>query len=288
VSTAQLPPDGMNLLEPDITTDEEIAQFREFYAYAKKEQNKSYEFWLEFRPDVLKRHKLRTATRTVGPQYPIPALAALHQYVISAFSDGIGYEIELARTMGARRGDVLDTISVAFIHSGHPGMYEATTHADALRGYVELTDTDIELFPPNWSFDPGAFDSGMDYSVKEASPEDLRRLTDWYERVPGEVPKNVRFLADNRPDLLKAYRNRYEHAIRESLPAQMLPFLMLHYNAVRGFKDGIRENALLGKALGMTRQQLLNAICLAELHGGAEVFDIVTEAAGDVLAQLPD
>jgi hypothetical protein len=286
VSTAQLPPDGMNLLQPDITTDEEIAQFRQFYAYAKKEQNKSYEFWLEFRPDVLKRHKLRTATRTVGPAYPIPALAALHQYVITAFRDGIGYEIELARTMGARRGDVLDVISVAFIHSGHPGMYQVSTHADALRDYAEVGD--VERFPPDWSFDAGAFDSGMDYSVKEASAEDLRRLTDWYERVPGEVPKNVRFLAENRPDLLKAYRNRYEHAIRESLPAQMLPFLMLHYNAVRGFRDGIRENVLLGKALGMTRPQLLNAICLAELHGGAEVFDTVTEAAGDVLAQLPE
>jgi hypothetical protein len=286
VSTVELPPDGMNLLEPDVTTEEEIAQFRKFYAFAKKEQNKSYEFWLEFRPDVLKRHKLRTATRTVGPGYPLPALAALHQYVISGFSDGIGYEIELARTMGARRGDILDTISVAFIHSGHPGMYQVTRHADALRNYTELPDA--ERFPPNWSFDPGAFDSGMDYSVREATPEDLRRLTDWYERVLGEVPKNARFLAEHRPDLLKAYRNRYEHAIRESLPAQILPFLMLHYNAVRGFKDGIRENALLAKALGLTRPQVLNAICLAELHGGAEVFDVVAEAAGDVLAQLPD
>lgn len=286
MSTVELPPDGMNLLEPDVTTDEEIAQFRRFYAFAKKEQNKSYEFWLEFRPDVLKRHKLRTATRTVGPGYPIPALAALHQYVITAFSDGIGYEIELARTMGARRGDILDTISVAFIHSGHPGMYQATEHADALRNYTEVPDA--ERFPPNWSFDPGAFDSGMDYSAREASAEDLRRLTDWYERVLGEVPKHVTFLAQHRPDLLKAYRNRYEHAIRESLPAQMLPFLMLHYNVVRGFRDGIRENVLLARALGMTRPQVLNAICLAELHGGAEVLDVVAEAAGDVLAQLPD
>lgn len=286
MSTAQLPPDGMNLLEPDVTTDEEIAQFRRFYAYAKKEQNKSYEFWLEFRPDVLKRHKLRTATRTAGPAYPLPALAALHQYVITAFTDGIGYETELARTMGARRGDVLDTISVAFIHSGHPGMYEVTRHAGALRDYTELTG--VERFPPHWSFDPGAFDSGMDYSVKEASPDDMRKLTDWYERVLGEVPRHARFLAENRPDLLKAYRNRYEHAIRESLPAQMLPFLMLHYNTVRGSAGGIRENVLLAKALGMTRPEVLNAICLAELHGGAEVFDIVTEAAGDVLARLPE
>jgi len=165
-------------------------------------------------------------------------------------------------------------------------MYRVTEHTGVLRDYTEVPD--VERFPPNWSFDPGVFDSGMDYTAKEASEQDLRSLTDWYERVLGEVPRHARFLAEHRPDLLKAYRNRYEHAIKESLPAQMLPFLMLTYNAVRGFRDGIRENALLGKALGMTRPQLLNAICLAELHGGAEVFDIVTEAAGDVLAQLPD
>jgi hypothetical protein len=286
VVTVQLPPDGLNLLQPDVTTDEEIAQFRNFYTFVKKEQNKSYEFWLEFRPDVLKRHKIRTATRSVGPGYPIPALSALHQYVVTGFHDGIGYEIELARSMGARRGDVMDTISVAFIHSGHPGMYEVTRHAQALRDYAEIAD--VERFPPNWSFDPGVFDSGMDYSVMEASPEDLRKLTDWYERVLGEVPKSASFLAEHRPDLLKAYRNRYEHAIRESLPAQMLPYLMLHYNAVRGSKDGIRENLLLGKALGMTRPQLLNAICEAELHGGGEVFDVVDKAAADVLAEVPD
>jgi hypothetical protein len=276
----------MNLLQPDVTTDEEVARFREFYSYAKKEQNKSYEFWLEFRPDVVKRHKLRTATRTTGPDFPLPALAALHQYVIDAFDDGIGYEIELARTMGARRSDVLDTISVAFIHSGHPGMYLVSRRAEALRSYAEPQEAD--RFPPDWSFDPHAFDSGMDFSVLEATPQDLRSLTDWYERTAGEVPKGVRFLARHRPDLLKAYRNRYEHAISQSLPAQMLPYLLLHHNAVRGFRDGIRENVLLGKALGMTRPQLLNAICQAELHAGAEVFDVVAEAAGDVLATVPE
>jgi hypothetical protein len=286
LATAQLPPEGLNLLQPDITTKEEVAQFREFYSYAKKEQNKSYEFWLEFRPDVLKRHKLRTATRTAGPAYPLPALAALHQYVIDAFDDGIGYEIELARSMGARRSDVLDTISVAFIHSGHPGMYLVSRHAEALRSYQEPGE--VDRFPPAWSFDPHAFDSGMDFSVLEATPEDLRCLTDWYEQTTGEVPQGIRFLAEHRPDLLKAYRNRYEHAISGSLPAQMLPYLMLHHNAIRGFRDGIRENVLLGRALGMTRPQLLNAICQAELHAGAEVFDIVAEAAGDVLATVPE
>jgi hypothetical protein len=286
LATAQLPPDGMNLLQPDITTDEEIAAFRNFYSTVEKEQNKSYEFWLEFRPDVLKRHKQRTVTFAEGPPYPIGPLAALHQYVVTAFDDGIGYEIELARSMGAKRSDIIDTLSVAFIHSGHPGMYLASRHADTLRNYVEPED--VERFPPNWSFDPHAFDSGMDFSTLEASRADADRLIDWYQRTIGEVPAHVRFLAEHRPKLLKSYRNRYEHAIRDSLPAQMLPYLMLHYNTSRGFADGIRENVLLGRALGMTRTQLLNAICSAVLHAGAEAFSVVADAVGDLLAGIPE
>jgi hypothetical protein len=276
----------MNLLQPDITTEEEIATFRDFYSTVKKEQNKSYEFWLEFRPDVLKRHKQRTLFYAEGPPYPVGALAALHQYVVAAFDDGIGYEIELARSMGAKRSDIIDTFSVAFIHSGHPGMYLVSGHADTLRNYAEPGD--VQRFPLNWSFDPHAFDSGMDFSTLEASHADLNRLTDWYQRTIGEVPAYVQFLAAHRPELLKAYRNRYEHAIRDSLPAQMLPYLLLHYNTSRGFADGIRENVLLGRALGMTRTQLLNAICSATLHAGAESLSVVAGAAGDVLAGIPE
>jgi hypothetical protein len=95
----------------------------------------------------------------------------------------------------------------------------------------------------------------------------------------------VRFLAQHRPGLLKAYRDRYEHAIRDSLPKQMLPWLMLNYNVVRGFHEGIRENVLLGRALGMTKEQLLDAICFGVLHAGANALGIAEEAAGDLLRQ---
>lgn len=285
MTTAKLPPEGIDLLRPDITTDEEIAQFRAFYDHVKKEQNRSYEFWLEFRPDVLKRHKLRTATYREGPSDACGALAALHQYVITAFEDGIVYEIELARTMGASRADILDVISVAFIHSGHPGMYLVSRHADVLRSVEE--EGHDGAFPSHWRFEPRAFDSGMDFGSIECSPEDVRRLVAWYERTIGEVPRHVRWLARERPNLLKAYRNRYEHAIRDALPAQMLPYLMLHYNVSRGFGEAIRENVLLARALGMTRRDVLNAICSAVLHAGEEAFTVVDEAAGDVIAGLP-
>ena len=45
-----------------------------------------------------------------------------------------------------------------------------------------------------------------------------------------------------------------------------------------------RVRAKFGRALGMTPEQLLDAICFAMLHAGANALDIVDEAAGDALA----
>lgn len=273
--------DGLDLGRPDVITEEELRNFRAFYADTKKEQNSSYEFWLEFRPDVVKRHKARTATYFRGPRSALSALTALHQYVINAFGDGIKYEIELAASMGASRTDVLDVISIAFIHSGHPGMYQVSRHAELLRR--SWPEGRANAFPDNWRFDRDAFRSGMDESTLDVTPADCAAVTSWYERVLGEVPGYVTFLAANRPELLKTYRTRYEHAIQDSLPAQMLPYLLLNYSVSRGDRSGIRENLLLARALGLTKPQVLDAICSAVLHAGAEVFTVVDEVAGDLL-----
>lgn len=279
--------DGLNVSNPDVTTPEEIAAYRAEYLNTNKGLLDSFEFWLEFRPDVLKRHKARTRhfTTTREPSYPVVALLAMiHQYTIASFEEGVAYEIRLAQTNGATRTDILDTLSVAFIHSGHPGMYAAASYADYLRTYEDPAPAN--RFPAGWSFDPRAFDSGMDYSSREASKQDMERLLDWYQSTLGEIPRYVSFMAQHRPGLLKTYRDRYEHAIRDSLPKQMLPFLLLNHNVVRGFHEGIRENVLLGRALGMTREQLLDAICSAVLHAGVNALGIVDEAAGELLLEI--
>jgi hypothetical protein len=280
--------DGLDVSRPDEMTAAEIEAYRAEYTASNKGLLDSFEFWLEFRPDVLKRHKARTRhyTSALEPSHHLVGLlGAVHQYTIMAFEQGIAYEIRLAQTNGASRTDILDTLSVAFIHSGHRGMYAAAAYADYLRGYVDPPAAEGR-FPAGWAFDRQAFDSGMDHTTREASAEDIDRVQEWYSRTLGEIPRYVRFLAKNRPGLLKAYRDRYEHAIRDSLPAQMLPWMLLNYNVTRGFQEGIRENVLLGRALGMTREQLLDAICYGVLHAGANALAIAEEAAGDVLASL--
>jgi hypothetical protein len=279
--------DGLDVSTPDMTTSEEVAAYRAIYTGTNKGLLDSFEFWLEFRPDVLKRHKARTRhfRTTSEPDHPLVGLlGALHQYTILAFREGVAYEIRHAQALGATRTDIIDTMSVAWMHSGHRGMFALAAYSDYLRTYVDSEVPD--RFPANWSFDPHAFDSGMDFSTRDASAEDMDKLQNWYQRTIGEIPKHVQFLVRNRPGLLKAHRDRYEHAIRDSLPQQMLPYLLLNHNVVRGFGPGIRENALLGRALGMTREQLLDAICSAVLHAGVGALDLVDEVAGDVLAGM--
>jgi len=279
--------DGLDVTRPGDVTEAEVEAYRATYTRSNKGLLDSFEFWLEFRPDVLKRHKARTRhyESVHEPARPlVGVLGALHQYTIGAFREGVGYELRLAQTLGATRTDLLDTLSLAFVHSGHRGMYAAASHSQFLRDYADPVVAD--RFPAGWAFDAGAFDSGMDYGEREATPADLAALRDWYERTLGEVPRYVGFLERHRPGLLKAYRDRYEHAIRDSLPAQMLPYVMLNHNVVRGFAEGIREHVLLGRAVGMTREQLLDAICFGVLHAGINALGIVDDAAGDVLQEL--
>ncbi|HEX3591906.1 MAG TPA: hypothetical protein VHV74_19970 [Pseudonocardiaceae bacterium] len=281
-------PGGLDLRQPEQVSAAELDKFREFYAATKGSMNRSYEFWLEFRPDVVKRHKARTVQWSYGEKDTTQILSMIHQYAIVGFADGVDYEIRLANKLGALRSDILDTLSIAFIHAGHPGMYPAGAAAAPLLRDYRAVQADRVRFPKEWTFDPDAFRSGMDFTGMECTPADLAALTAWYQEKIGEVPRHVTFLAKYRPDLLKAYRNRYEHAISESLPAQMMPYLQLHYNTYRGFDDGIRENLLLARAFGMTRTQVLNAVLSAVLHAGANALDIVDRVGEDLIESFPD
>src|SRR5579859_7260416 len=197
--------DGLDVSRPDEMTAAEVEAYRSEYTGSNKGLLDSFEFWLEFRPDVLKRHKARTRhySSSLEPSHPLVGLlGAIHQYTIAAFREGVAYEIRLAQTNGATRTDILDTLSVAFIHSGHRGMYAAADYSEYLRSYADPPAA--PRVPEGWSFDPHAFDAGLDYSQREASREDMDRLQEWYLRTLGELPAYVRFLATHRPGLLKA------------------------------------------------------------------------------------
>jgi hypothetical protein len=97
------------------------------------------------------------------------------------------------------------------------------------------------------------------------------------------VPAYLGFVAHGRPHVLKAFRHRLEHALKDGMPAQMLPYLQLHWNTIRGFPEGIREAAMIGRGLGMSRAHLLDAIAGALTFGGSASVAIAAEATAGVL-----
>jgi len=286
--SATLPADGL-LYNPDVTTQEEIDTYREFYKRTKGYSLPAFEFWLEFRPDVLKRYRANFVRETTSvEEKPRPlahVIAMLHQYAIVGFEDGIIYEVKLSEAEGATRGEILDTLAFAFIHGNPMGMRSvATSSMEYLKAWQEKPPR-ADRWPSAWSFDRNAFKSGIDFTTPEATKRDMDALQDWYQATMGEVPKYVRFLARHRPGFLKAYRNRFENALRDGLPKEMVPYLLLNFNVTRGFRDGIREAVLLGRSMQLSRPQLVDAICWA-YYGGMDAISLAEEAAGDILDKM--
>ena len=286
-----LPPDGL-LYDPDVTTQEEIDTFRAFYARTKGYSLPAFEFWLDLRPDVLKRYRAnyrREVSSQEEKSRPIPhVMAMLHYYVIVGYGQGVLYELKLAQSEGAARGECLDAMAFAFFNAGPMGMDAAG--ATSLEFMKNWKDGDFALapnrWPPGWSFDRDAFRSGMDFAAPEASRHDLQAVQDWYQARLGEVPRYVQFLVKHRPNFLKALRNRYESALRDGLPKEMVPYMMLFYNMIRGHKEGMREAVLLGRSFSMTQAQLTDAILWASYYGGMDGIGVAEEAVGDLLDRM--
>jgi hypothetical protein len=287
--TAPLLDRGLDLSRPDEMTPAEYEAFKADYRAKKGHALPAFDFWVEHRPDVLKRYRLqgrRTPQEEALGIGLAGTLSYLHYYGIVGYRDGILYEIRNAQSRGATRAQLLATLDVAFLHAAEPGM--AAVAAAAAGHLRDALDPERPgTFPAGWAVDPAALRSGMDFSSPEATPKDVQALETWYLRVCGEVPRHVRLLGEHRPALLKASRNRFEHALGEALPKQALPYLLLHWNTIRGSAPGIREAALLARGFGMKRAEAFDAISRALLYGGMAAAAVAHRAAGDVLAEWP-
>jgi hypothetical protein len=276
---------GLNLTDLDHTSPEEMEEFRRAYTQSKGYALPAFEFWSELRPDVLKRYRLQ-ARQTPGEgllTMPLSVLAHLHYYVIVGYEDGILYEVKHAQDLGATKDEVLETIAFSFIHAGPRGMrFAATSSLEYLRTYEDPPGGGA-TWPVGWAPDPDALAAGLDFSDPELLPGELEKIEDWYERTCGEIPAHVRFLGEHRPALLKAHRNRFENSARHALPKQMLPYMMIHFNVIRGFAEGIREGVLIARGFGVARDLAADAIAWGGHYGGPAGLAIAQKAVGDVL-----
>src|SRR5271170_5996458 len=270
---------GLDLSVFETTTDAESDQFRSFYADKLGTAHRGLNFWLDVeRPDVLKRYRAYADDGTPGGLETVRKVGGFSffvSYAMSGYATGIRYLVHMHQSMGFSKAQILEGLAVAFLYNGPRG---SETVAEALDGYEWIEPAEPAVFFDGWAPDPGAFKSGMDFSTREVLDGEMELLEDWYLRTIGEIPPYVELLADLRPALLKAYRNRYENLLHE-LPTEFIPASLLHYDVIRGFGEGIRENVLLLRALGVNRDQVVNIAGSASLNGGMAGFSIMAKAA---------
>ena len=270
---------GLDLSNLRELSSKEAKQFRDIYKKSHGSMLPAYDFWLRNKPEVLKRHRLQAnwTPSDEGAQLPLHGtLGFLHLYAILGYSFGIKYETQHSRSLGASNQAILQTLEIAFMHSGPRGMHAASDGIQYdLEGSEESSMSNALIFPDGWSRNPVAFQTGLNYDNPELSKIELENLYDWYEKNIGEIPNYVSILSKVRPGLLKAHWARVEHAMEGPLPAQMYPFLLLQYNVARSFTSGIRESFLLGRSFGMTNNQLFDAIGWGMLIGGPESIESV-------------
>jgi hypothetical protein len=279
---------GLDLLKPNTTGVDEVTEFRSHSERTYGQVLPGFEFWLEHRPELVKRHRLLAtmSESDEGRAYPLRGvLASLHYYAIVGYEEGVRYQIAHCRAHGATKGHVLDTLAIAFLHSSVLGMNQIAAAAnDCLAKWVDSEEDPAKCFPPNWKFDPGAFVTGIDFSTPEMTPAELKLLEVWHLSHGGEVPQYVEFLGRWRPNLLKAHRNRIEHVIAGDLPKQMLPFLQLFFQVLRGNRDGIREATLLGISFGLSHDAVMDGLCKPFSLAGPSSLGLVEDAVGDILS----
>jgi hypothetical protein len=276
---------GLDLTDVEHLTPEEQEAFRSYYRGAMGSPHRGLNFWLEERPETLKRYRL-FSEMLVGPgnlqrDKRIRGFAFMTYYALTGFEEGVRYLVTFGQTLGLTKEQSLEGLGIAFLHAGPRGM---ETIGLTLAGYDWIEPEHPAEFPVGWGVDSDAFKSGLDFSNPELSAEEIDLLEAWYMRWAGEVPAYVPFMAKNRPALLKAHRNRYENLIRV-LPKQTLPTSLLTYNVLRGFPEGIRENLLLAKGFGVSKEDALIETNRTLINAGVEAAEVIDRAVGDVFEE---
>jgi hypothetical protein len=273
---------GLELGDMENVSGQEVSAFANFYNSVLGHRHIGLDLWLDSRPDVLKRYRQYSDTatpRTFEDDHRITGAGFTTFYAVVGYDVGVRYAVRMMQVAGLNRSQVYENLAICFLVGGPRGM---ETIALALRDYEWLEPTRPATFPDGWAHRPEFLRSGLDFSTREVLDGEMELLEDWYLRTIGEVPAYVELLLELRPSLLKAYRDRYENLLHE-LPTEFIPASLLHYDVIRGFGEGIRENVLLLRALGVSRDQVVNIAGSASLNGGMAGFSIMAKAAGDVL-----
>lgn len=232
-------------------------------------------FMLENNPSALKRFRFWADAvaggRGLGDPLPAPLMAMvwLHFYSVNVFPSGLLYEVIAARRWGASKREVIDVITLGWLHGGPNGIEAVAFNTAAYIEAWEPVAGEGLTWPEGWRRDPAAFRSGITFdAVNELSSADLERLSAWHREWQGEVPEWVPVLARRFPLALKAFRARYEGACTGALAAPFVPILQLAVACWRGDAGAIRRLVFQARRLGASEDQIINVAATTQCYLG--------------------
>jgi hypothetical protein len=286
---------GFDLSNLETTTQEEIDAHLYPWVLSARERGIAYglnahTLLVENRPDFAKlqvRGGGGIPTELIDhPARPIlQNIRVMTEYIRIGWETGIYNEFRELQMRGLSKAQIMEIVMFAQLSGG--GIRSmGHVHNAVGKSLLDWTNGSGPTFPEGWAPDPDAFKAGIDLSVGELTDQDRTNILAWYERTMDWVPKSVQFAIKHQPRFLKAQRAKWESVFR-LLPKQVAPFLMLAQHTVTGFREGLREGALLAKAWGFTPAWVLEPITgQAYYFKGMEALEAASDAIDDVLDSM--
>ena len=247
----------------------------------------------ECRPDYLKRHRLHANLLLVGRglSEPIPASTAVwtvvwgHWYTASGDAVRATVDIAAARRAGATKSEISQWLALGQFQ-GHNWFNTTASIAERYMRAWDANDGAPGLqWPEGWRSDPDVFRCGinfLDYD-EDKLDEEVELIRDWYRRWQGEVPKFVDFFGKHWPLALRALRGRYETATDGPLPSQMVVLLELDVALKRTRPDAVRRALHMARALGVTKDQVVQELAFTQLPLGHDSMDAALVGVENIL-----
>ena len=252
-------------------------------------------FLYDIRPEYLKRHRLQSNLLLVGTGLddPLPASSPIWTIVWGHWYASVGdgrlslIDIVAARRAGATKAEVSHYLSLGQFH-GHNWLNATARFAEDYMRDWDADDGSPGLqWPEGWRSDPDVFQSGIDFLDFDESKlqDEVELIREWHRRWQGEVPAYVDFYAKHWPMVLRAFRARYETAAEGPLPCQMVVLLELDIALKRTRPDAIRRALRMAKAVGLSKDQVVQEISFTQLLLGDDSMDSAVRGLDEVLAE---
>lgn len=255
--------EGLNLGDLEHTSAEEVnAHLMKVWSW----RGPLYELYanslmLDYAPDFAKLHRWQSDFFGRPNMTNVILLSScnIHSYMMLGWETGILNEFMTLRRNGMPKEQLMELVMFSQLYAGMRGLGHVFRAVGETLPAYGPPPVPLPPFPVGWEVDPAAFRSGLDLSTREMTDADLANLTGWYERTIGFVPESIRFGLKYHPEFVKVNRAKWEVAIK-TLPKQIVPYILLRHHTITGSKEGLREAALLGRAWGMSREQVVQSI----------------------------